>query len=42
MGNRADGAVGVVIEVIMMVNYGVELRDEEQQKCKRSHVLDNA
>jgi hypothetical protein len=41
MGNRADGAVGVVIQILVMVNSCVELRTEEQQKHKRSHVLGN-
>jgi hypothetical protein len=40
MGDSADGAVGVVIQIVMMVNNGVELRTEEQQKNKRSHVVD--
>jgi len=41
MGNRADGTVGVVIQIVVMVNNGVELRDEEQQKHKCSHILEN-
>jgi len=39
MGNRADGAVGVVIQIVVMVNNGMELCAEEQQKHKYSHVL---
>jgi len=38
MGNRADGTVGVVIQIVVMVNNSVELRAEEQQKRKCSHV----
>ncbi len=38
MGNRADGAVGVVIQIVVLVNNCVELRAEKQQKNKRSQV----
>jgi hypothetical protein len=38
MGNRADGAVGVVIQVVVMVDDGVELRAEEQQQNKRRQM----
>jgi hypothetical protein len=38
MGNRADGAVGVIVQIVVMVNNGVELRAEEQQKHKCGHV----
>jgi hypothetical protein len=41
MGNRADGAVRVVIQIVVMVNNGVELCAEEQQKQKYSHVPGN-
>jgi len=39
MGNRADGTVGVVVQIVVMVNNGVELCAEEQQKHKCSHML---
>jgi len=30
MGDRTDGAVGVIIQIIVVVNNGVELRAKEQ------------
>jgi hypothetical protein len=39
MGNRADGAVGVVIQIVVMVNSCVELRTEKQQKHNDSRML---
>jgi hypothetical protein len=39
MGYRTDRAVGVVIQIVVMVNSCVKLRTEEQQKHKHSHVL---
>lgn len=39
MGNRADRAVRVVIQIVVMMNSGVELRTEEQQKYKRNYLL---
>ncbi len=41
MGNRADGAVGVIIQIVVMVNNGVELRAEEQQKYKCGQAPDH-
>jgi hypothetical protein len=38
MGNRANGAVGMIIQIIVVVNNGVKLRTKEQQQDKQSHL----
>ena len=39
MGDCADRAIGVIVQIVVMVNNGVELRAEEQQKHKCRQVL---